>query len=400
MTEQFSYERSMADELVKRLYEPRRFIQVIFGPRQTGKTTLAAQVAKRCQLPYIHVTADVPGLRDLQWIAQQWETARALVKTSRSSSLLILDEVQKIPHWSEMVKMLWDEDSLSGTPVKVVVLGSAPLLLQRGVSESLAGRFETLHLTHWSFNEMRAAFGFSFDQYLSFGGYPGAVPLINDVERWMDYINNSLIEPTISRDILLLTQVDKPALLRRLFELGCAYSGQIVSYTKMVGQLQDAGNTTTLAHYLDLLEKAGMLTGLQKYAGQKTRRRASQPKLQVLNTALMTAVWNLGVDEAQNNSEFKERLTESAVGAHLINGATGKRIKTFYWRENNREVDFVVEKGSTLTAIEVKSGHRKDSLLGMDAFSKKFNPNRKLLIGTGGIQIEQFLSQPVEHWLT
>lgn len=400
MVEHFSFERSLADELVKRLQEPRRFIQVIFGPRQTGKTTLAAQVAKRCQLPYIHVTADVPGLRDLQWIAQQWETARALAKNSESSSLLILDEVQKVPHWSEMVKMLWDEDSLSGRPVKVVVLGSAPLLLQRGVSESLAGRFETLHLTHWSFNEMRTAFGFSYDQYLFFGGYPGAVPLINDVERWMDYINNSLIEPTISRDILLLTQVDKPALLRRLFELGCAYSGQIVSYNKMVGQLQDAGNTTTLAHYLDLLEKAGMLTGLQKYAGQKTRRRASQPKLQVLNTALMTAVWNLGVDEAQNNSVFKGRLTESAVGAHLINGATGKRIKIFYWRENNREVDFVVEKGTTLTAIEVKSGHRKDSLPGISAFSNKFKPDRKLLIGTGGIEIEHFLSEPVEHWLT
>lgn len=280
----------MADELVKRLHEPRRFIQVIVGPRQTGKTTLAAQVAERCQLPYIHATADVPGLRDLEWIAQQWETARTLAKNSGNFSLLILDEVQKVPNWSEMVKLLWDEDSLSGRPVRVVILGSAPLLLQRGVSESLAGRFETLYLTHWSFNEIRAAFDISYDQYLFFGGYPGAAPLIYDVERWMDYINNSLIEPAISRDILLLTQVDKPALLRRLFELGCTYSGQIVSYTKMLGQLRDAGNTTTLAHYLDLLGKAGMLTGLQKYAGQRTRRRASQPKLQVLNSVLMTAV--------------------------------------------------------------------------------------------------------------
>ncbi len=399
MLEHLSYERSMTDELVKRLHEPRRFIQVIFGPRQTGKTTLAAQVAERCQLPYIHVTADVPGLRDLEWIAQQWETARTLAKNSGNFSLLILDEVQKVPNWSEMVKLLWDEDSLSGRPVRVVILGSAPLLLQRGVSESLAGRFETLHLTHWSFNEMRTAFGISYDQYLFFGGYPGAVPLINDVERWMDYINNSLIETTISRDILLLTQVDKPALLRRLFELGCTYSGQIVSYTKMLGQLQDAGNTTTLAHYLDLLGKAGMLTGLQKYAGQRTRRRASQPKLQVLNTALMTAVWNLGFDEVQSNNVFKGRLTESAVGAHLINGAKGKRIKIYYWRENNREVDFVVEKGATLTAIELKSGHKKDSLPGISAFSKKFKPNRNLLIGTGGIPIEHFLSEPVEHWL-
>ena len=154
------------------------------------------------------------------------------------------------------------------------MLGSAPLLIQKGLSETLAGRFEVIPVWHWSYKEMSEAFGFGVDDYVIHGGYPGAAHLIGESDRWARYIRDSLIETSISRDVLLLTRVDKPALLRRLFELGCRYSGQVLSYTKILGQLQDAGNTTTLAHYLDLLSAAGMLTGIQKYAGSAARRRS------------------------------------------------------------------------------------------------------------------------------
>jgi predicted AAA+ superfamily ATPase len=311
----------------------------------------------------------------------------------------VLDEIQKISGWSETVKHLWDADTASGVPVKSVLLGSAPLLIQRGLTESLAGRFEVLHLPHWSYTEMREAFGWNLERYLFHGGYPGAAPLVGDPGRWARYVKDALIETTISRDVLLLTRVDKPALLRRLFELGCAYSGQVLSYQKMLGQLQDAGNTTTLAHYLELLGGAGMVIGLQKFAGAQARQRGSSPKLQVLNTALMNAQADMTPGEARKDAAYWGRVVESAVGAHLANAAMTGACELFYWRDRNREVDFVVRAGKTVTAIEVKSGRAREALTGMEAFSEAFRPKRKLLVGGDGIALETFLSRPVEHWI-
>jgi hypothetical protein len=386
--------------LVRRLSEPRRFIQVVAGPRQVGKTTLVRQTAEDSGLQVRYASADEPALRGPDWIEQQWDAARLTARDAgKKGALLVLDEIQKIQGWSETVKRLWDADTASRLALKVVVLGSAPLLIERGLTESLAGRFEVIHLPHWSYSEMKKAFGWDLDTFIFYGGYPGAAPLIDDPERWARYIKDSLIETTISRDVLLLTRVDKPALLRRMFELGCAYSGQVLSYQKMLGQLQDAGNTVTLAHYLDLLSGAGMVTGLQKYAGGAVRARGSSPKLQVLNIALLTAQTPLSFAEARANPAYWGRLVESAVGAHLANAAAGGACELYYWRERNREVDFVVRAGRTLTAIEVKSGRSRDALAGMDAFATQFKPKRKLLVGGDGIPVEEFLARPVEHWV-
>ena len=392
------FQREYARVLAARLGEPRRFLQVVAGPRQVGKTTLVEQVLAASESPNVYASADEPTLRDAAWLTAQWDRARPMADEA-SGAVLALDEIQKIPGWSETVKRLWDEDTRTGRPLRVVVLGSAPLLMQQGLTESLAGRFEVLRLPHWSLTEMREAFGFTLEQYLLFGGYPGAAPLIEDPERWRRYILDALIETTIARDVLLMTRVDKPALLRRLFELGCRYSGQILSYTKMLGQLQDAGNTTTLAHYLDLLAGAGMLTGLQKYAGQAVRRRASSPKLQVLNTALLTAQSDLRPEAARADREFWGRLTESAVGAHLASAALRGTCEVFYWRERNREVDFVVRAGDVVVAIEVKSGRTPTALPGLAAFAEAFAPTRILLVGGDGIPVEEFLEKPVEVWL-
>lgn len=392
--------RRQAGILKKRIAEPRRFIQVVSGPRQVGKTTLVRQAASAIGIPCRYASADEPTLRERGWIAEQWEAARHEAgQAGRGGALLVLDEIQKITDWSETVKRLWDEDTRAKRALKVMVLGSAPLLIQRGLTESLAGRFEVLRLPHWSFAEMRDAFGFSLDQYLFYGGYPGAAPLIAEPGRWTRYIVDALIETTISRDVLLLTRVDKPALLRRLFELGCRYSGQVLSYTKMLGQLQDAGNATTLAHYLGLLAGAGMVTGLQKYAGDAARSRGSIPKLQVLNTALMTAQSGLTFVDARADREFWGRLTESAVGAHLSNAAAAGVCELYYWRERNREVDFVTRAGRVLTAIEVKSARARDAQPGLTAFSDAFKPKRSLLVGGGGIPVGDFLAKPVEHWI-
>ncbi len=391
------YQRPQGAVLARRLHEPRRFIQILAGPRQVGKSTLVQQVAEALDVPVRYASADEPMLRGVDWIAQQWEAAR--LSSDSGGGVLILDEVQKIPGWSETVKRLWDEDTRAKRKLHIVLLGSAPLLITQGLTESLAGRFEVIFLPHWSYAEMQRAFGWSLDEFVFYGGYPGAAPLIEEPKRWARYILDSLIETAISRDVLLLTRVDKPALLRQLFELACQYSGQVLSYTKMLWQLHDAGNTTTLAHYLELLAGAGMVCGLPKYAGDAARRRGSSPKLQVLNTALMTATSGYTLDDACSDREFWGRLVESAVGAHLASAAMAGACLLHYWRDGNNEVDFIVQAGRRLTAIEVKSGRAPIAHPGTMAFVQAFKPQRQLLIGGDGIALEDFLLQPVYHWI-
>jgi predicted AAA+ superfamily ATPase len=392
------YARPQQAILAQRLQEPRRFIQVVAGPRQVGKTTLVTRALKEIGSAASLVSADGPTLRDPAWVSEQWEIARVRARET-GSAILALDEVQKIANWSEIVKRHWDEDTRSNIPLRVVLLGSAPLLIQQGLTESLAGRFEIIRVPHWSFAEMRDAFGFDLEQYIYFGGYPGGASLAGDPARWGAYIRDSLIETTISRDVLLLSRVDKPALLRRLFELACRYSGQIVSYSKLVGELADAGNTTTLAHYLDLLAGAGMVTGLQKYSGSVVRRRASSPKLQVLNTALMTAQSDLSPEALAHAPDVRGRVVESAIGAHLVNAAAVENFETFYWRDGGNEVDFVLTAGKQTLAIEVKSGMTGTAKHGMSAFLEAYPRAKPLLVGGDGVPIEEFLSSPVRRWL-
>ncbi len=391
--------QALHDTLLRRVREPRRFLQVLAGPRQVGKTTLVHQVMENLELPSHYASADEPTLRDRTWIEQQWDLSRLKARESKHGALLVLDEIPKVTDWANVVKFLWDADTHARLPVRVVLLGSAPLLIQRGLPESLAGRFDVIAAPHWSFAEIRQAFDWSLEQYLYFGAYPGAAPLIEEPERWRRYIVDSLIETTISRDILLLTRVDKPALLRRLFHLSCEYSGQILSYQKMLGQLQDAGNTVTLAHYLELLHGAGMVAGLSKFSLGQVRQRGSSPKLQVLNTALMTAQAGISFEEARHNADYWGRLVESAVGAHLLNSTMGTNIEVSYWRQRNQEVDFVLRKGKTFVAVEVKSARRKDVFPGMEAFGKQFRPKRKLQVGGQAIPLKAFLLQPAEYWL-
>lgn len=394
------FQRPHARVLSERLAEPRRHIQFVGGPRQAGKTTLVQQALDRLATPSVYASADEPAVRDAAWLSAQWEAARDLAERARPpGAVLAVDEVQKVTGWSETVKRLWDEDTRHRRPLRVVLLGSAPLLMQRGLTESLAGRFETIHVGHWSFAEMREAFSWNLETYLFFGGYPGAAHLADDPPRWRSFLVNAIIETTIARDVLLMSRIEKPALLRRLFDLGCRYSGQVLSYTKMLGQLQDAGNTTTLAHYLDLLGGAGMVTGMQKYAGKAVRQRGSSPKLQVLNTALMTAQSGLSPQDAQADGEFRGRLIESAVGAHLANAAASGTCELFYWRERSREVDFVIRSGRAVVAIEVKSGRAPDAFPGLAEFAATFRPKRTLIVGGDGIPLEEFLIQPAEHWL-
>lgn len=391
------FQRTVIEQLEPRMKEKRNFIQVIAGPRQVGKTTLVSQLLDRLEIPSQYISADGAGPQGEIWIEKHWEAARRSIKQeSASDYVLAIDEVQKIENWSETVKKLWDEDGRSKTPLKVIISGSSRLLLQKGLTESLAGRFEITYMGHWGMSEMQDAFGWSPEQYVWFGGYPGSAVLVDDEKRWKQYITDSLVETSISRDILMLTRVDKPALLRRLFELGVRYSGMELSYTKVLGQLQDTGNTTTLSHYLALLGSAGLLSGLEKYSGSIVRRRASSPKFMVHNTALMSSSDSELFSSIKGHPDRWGRYVESAVGAHLLDGHMKGHYSLYYWRVGNNETDFVLVRGEKILALEVKSGiHPGRS--GLEAFRREYPHAGVLLIGGKGIPWHEFLKMDMEQ---
>lgn len=382
-------QRPVIQQIRERINEPRHFIQVLYGPRQVGKTTLITQILEHCSIPHLFVTAEEQVGVDRVWLRSIWSRARQMQREVASDFLLVIDEVQKIANWSETVKLEWDTDTYQHLPIKVVLLGSSSILIQKGLSESLAGRFETIYIPHWSYAEMKEAFGWSLNQYLWFGGYPGTGDLIKDEQRWQHYVTQSLIDTTLTKDVLMLTRVDKPALLRRLFTIGCAYSAQIVALNKIQGELQERGNLTTLSNYLSLLSSAGLLCGLEKYAGNVLHQRASKPKFQVYNNALMNVQRAMSIDTAEQNHTIWGRVVESAVGAHLLNASMTGDYHVYYWNENSKEVDFVLVRGDKVIALEVKSG--TDSINnGMSTFDKLYHPQAIYIIGTDGIPLQEF----------
>jgi hypothetical protein len=371
--------------------ESRKFIQVLIGPRQVGKTTLIKQYLKNSALPWHYASADSITGQDAVWLQQQWETARIMKNRLKVPEyLLVIDEVQKVSNWSEFVKAEWDRDTFKGTSVKVILLGSSSLMIQKGLSESLTGRFEIIYLNHWSLSEMHEAFGYSAEQFAWYGGYPGAAELIADEDRWREYIINSLVEPSIMKDILMLSRIDKPALLRKVFNLACMYSGQILSFNKMLGQLQDAGNTTTLSHYVKLLDHAGLVTGLEKFYRERVYQKGSSPKFQVYNTALHSSQTGISFAEIKQHPDRWGRVVESAIGAHLINHAKTSRLNIYYWRHTRDEIDFIIEKGNKIIGVEVKSGSFYKTS-NFTIFQKQFKPLKIILIGKSGIPWEEFL---------
>ena len=405
------YERPLVADLVRRLADGRDLIVAIFGPRQTGKTTAIGQALDRCGMPAIYRPVDAaagahesgiperPAERDHHWLAARWQEARREARRRRAWVVLVFDEIQRVPDWSLAVKGLWDEDRRRGDRVRAVVLGSAPMLMQQGLTESLAGRFQPFRVTHWSFGEMSAFADLTLDEFLWYGGYPRARDFYGRFEEWADYVRTSLVETTVRRDVLAMTRIGKPALLERLLRVGSRLSGQVVTYSKLLSHLQDAGNATTLAHYLDLLEQVGLLAGLPKYARQQHRRRAAPPKLNVLNTALLTTQAGYDFESGLADRAFRGRLVESAVGAHLfLTKAPGMELH--YWREGDREVDFVTERKGRLYAIEVKSGSRTGRGAGLDTFCRRFPEAVPVVVGGGrGEPLNEVLSTPVPEWL-
>lgn len=380
------------------LHREQFLIDIIIGPRQVGKTTAAMDISSRWNGEVHYASADLAMGSGPEWIVFHWDRLRLKKAESNSCKLLILDEIQKIKNWSEAVKGQWDQDRMEGNPIKVLLLGSSSLLLTRGMTESLAGRFFLHRFTHWSFPECAAAFGWDLDRWLYFGGYPGAAPLVDDQPSWKRYITDSLIETVIARDVLALQTVHKPALLRNLFTLAAAYPAQVLSYNKMLGQMHDAGNTTTLAHYLKLMETAFLITGLENFSGSGVRKKSSSPKLVLWNNALITALDTRDPETARADDRWWGRLMENAVGAHLLNNLRSMNYHVMYWRRNNREVDYIVLSGRNIWAIEVKSGEtgRHGGLTG---FCKKHREAVPLIVGPGGMTLSDFFSTPPEELL-
>ena len=386
------YKRQQYNELLSRLSESRNKIQVIPGPRQVGKSTLVRQVLQETTISNMLVSADGVDKENTGWIGEMWETARARMRFGNHDEyLLAIDEVHKLNNWSEEVKKQWDADTFNGINLKIVILGSSRLLLKDGLTESLAGRYELIRMPHWSYREMYDAFGLNVDQYIFFGGYPGGVSFINNEPRWRRYVKDSIIAPAIERDILMTKTIYKPVLMKQLFELGCTYSGEEISLTKILGQLQDAGNVTTLANYLTTLAESQLLCGLQKYANDNARKYNSIPKMMVFNTSLFSALSGIAFSKAFTTPQLWGRWAESSVGSHILNSADELDYKVYYWRERDDEVDFIVEYNRQCVAIEVKSGLRTTNE-GLSVFNQKYHPIHSFVVGSGGIPVDEFLS--------
>lgn len=386
------YKRKQFEEVLNRINEPRDRIQVIVGPRQVGKSTLITQVLEECTLPYDNYSADDVARVSANWLAQIWEAQRMkMLSRGESKRLLVIDEVQKIRNWSETVKAEWDRDTREKRELTVVLLGSSRMWIEKGLTESLAGRFELIRLSHWTYLEMKECFGWTLQQYVYYGGYPGAARYINNDTRWRNYVKDSLIEPSISKDILMDTKIMKPQLLRQLFEIGSDYSGELLSLTKVAAQLQDAGNVTTLAGYLHLLDECGLLCGLQKYAEDDARKYNSVPKFQVHNNALRNVYADEEFAEMIENPQAWGRYVESAIGAYLVSQAQIYDYKVYYWRDKADEVDYVLVRRKKKIAIEVKSGRRTINN-GLPKFAETYHPHKSLVVGSGGLSFEEFLT--------
>lgn len=387
-----TYKRAQYAEVLSRINEPRNKLQVIVGPRQVGKSTLMGQVLENCTLPFDNYSADDVAATSANWLANVWQTARMRMDIQGVKKyLLVIDEIQKINNWSETVKAEWDRDTREKRQLIVVLLGSSRMLIEKGLTESLAGRYELIRLTHWTFTEMKNCFGWNIYQYVYFGGYPGAAIYIADERRWRNYVKDSLVEPSISKDVLMDTKIMKPQLLRQLFEIGSSYSGELLSLTTVAAQLQDAGNVTTLAGYLHLLDECGLLCGLQKYAEDDARKYNSIPKFQVHNNALRNVYADKDFAEMAEDPKAWGRYVESAVGAYIVSQAQICDYKAYYWRDSHDEVDFVLHRRGKTIGIEVKSGRRTTNN-GLPKFTKAYHPHRAFVVGSGGLSFEEFLS--------
>ncbi|MCY3999882.1 MAG: AAA family ATPase [Bacteroidetes bacterium] len=390
------------------------------GPRQTGKTTIANQACDRLNrlgfltwyIPLDNVEHDVSeytsgigtmrvGTKpDAELLINIWQNARKASEKSDQGLVLVLDEIQTIPQWSNLVKSLWDNDRREGFKVRPIILGSAAWRMLVGINESLAGRFITQKITHWSYREMTECFRLNVDEYVFFGGYPGAFYSRRPEKRqeyWHNYIQTSIISPIFDRDIMGLTRIRKPALMRRLMDLGPSLSAQLISYNKLLGQLQDKGNSTTISGYLDLLSDVGFLTCISRYTPRPHVGKASSPKLNVLNTAIMTVGSGHSFPGVLNHSTDWGRIVESAVGAHLLN-SSGFASKIHYWRDEPHEVDYVVSRGPDLLGIDVKSGSSTKKG-GLNAFKRRFPNAKTMIVGPNGIPLHDFFSLTADEWL-
>ena len=367
-------------------------MQIVMGPRQVGKSTLVGQFTEGISVPFDFFAADGVNRFDSSWIPNKWQQVRMRMDIhSEQEHILIIDEVQKIRGWSEQVKKEWDEDSRNHRNLKVILLGSSRLLLQKGLEESLEGRFETIKMGYWDWQEMHEAFGFSMDEYVYFGGFPGLAPDIQDEDRWRNLMEDSIISPILTRDILEIEEIRNPALLRQVFELACIESAKELSLTKMQGTM-NSGTVPTIKNYLDILNKSMIVQPLQNYSPSRVKEKQSVPKMQVFNNAFRNRFGTFSFDEARVDPAEWGRLVESAVGAHLANRAMTDDYELFYWRnERRQECDYVLRKGQALVAIEVKSGS-VDKTVGFEKFKEQFadKVTAAFIVGPHALPLDDF----------
>ncbi len=357
--------------LKTRLKEKSPLIQVICGPRQIGKSTSLQQFHEQSGSEKKIYLVSGDGIAQANWINEQWQNA---IDTNR---ILIIDEIQKIPQWSETVKKLWDAGIRNHRPIKCVLTGSSSLSLQNGLTESLTGRFELIQANHWTLDQTLAIKKMSLNEYLTFGGYPGSYRFLNNLQRWSSYMTQSIVETVITKDILTQAHVKSPALFRQAFYMFSSVPAQVISYHKLLGQLQDKGNIDLIKYYLYLFENAFLIKTIHKFSNNEIKKKGSSPKIILMAPALSSFHRLDNLDETAYG-----RIFESMVGAEFIKA----NLEIFYWSEGDYEVDFVLKHKDKLIAIEVKSRRNKKAT-SIEYFLKKYPEAHTIFITKDNFQI-------------
>ena len=354
-------------------------IQVIIGPRQVGKTTTILNYLEQHLKNKAHyVSADQIFHSTPQWVEEQWRFAH------QQNKMLIIDEIQKCENWPEIIKSLWDEFKRKKIELKCVLLGSSSLQIQKGLTESLTGRFQLIYAYHWNYKESHDGYGLNFEQYLKFGGYPGSYQFLN-TQNWESFVKNSIVSTVIEKDILQYSTVKSPTLFKQAFEILISYPAQEISYTKLLGQLQNKGNVELIKYYIRLYEGAFLVRSLEKFSNKKIKIKTSSPK--ILPMAPCLYFLNI-LDEY--SSEERGHAFELLVGTQLVR--TGHEL--YYWREGKYEVDYILKKGKKIWAIEVKSGRNKTTS-GLQKFRDEYPHSSAVLISPDNYQ--EFEKDPMAY---
>lgn len=362
-------------------------ILIVEGPRQAGKTTMVQRALNELGLKATYANADNEYTDNRLFIHNAWEKKRR----SANSQLIVLDNIQHIRNWSTLLQAEYEADMAIGKQPRVVLIAASCAPFYRDMETDFMQQNSTiLRLSLWTWADMRDAFGWSLDQYIFFGGYPGLGEIVAKGRPWRNYVRSKLIEPALTNDILIDVRLYKPHVLLQILEEGISYQGEVRSLNGILENTDGAGNTIILSTYLEFLHNAHILYAIRKYSEMMDRRRASIPKMQVHGNAIAAYYKNWRFPKTLQQDKKRHEILLSAVGAHLLNRSflEGYKITCFWDRYSS--IDFIISDSRGRDILINLCRPKADNALAY--FTRHYGSFRTILVGDGGqMSVEEIL---------